>query len=238
VDTQTRHALKEDKFVAATQQSLGWLEEHRNKVIPASIALVVALAVVIGGFVFYQNREQAASAAFGQAMQDYGAPLIQPGQQVPTGVKVYTSSAERAKAANRLFVDVANKYGFTPSGRNAEYFAGLTYMEMGQNASAEASLKNVSGSMSRNLAALAKLALAVLYQQTGRNSDAIALLKDLINKPATTVPAGVAKLQLAALYEASNQPEQAKLIYAALKDQDKTGAAGQIAAQKLGGNAQ
>lgn len=237
MDTQTRHALKEDKFVAATQQGISWIDEHRSKVISASVAIVVALAVVIGGVIFYQNREVAASEAFGQAMGAYNAPLIQPGQQVPAGVQVFTSAADRAKAANKLFQAVADKYSLTPAGRNSLYFAGLTYMEMGQNASAESTLKQVSDSMDHNLAALAKLALASLYQQTGRNSSAIDLLKELAAKPTTTVPAGEAKLQLAALYEASNQPDQAKLIYAELKDKDKTGAAGQIAAQKLGGTA-
>ena len=44
----------------------------------------------------------------------------------------------------------------------------------------------------------------------------------------------MAKLQLASLYE-TTKPEEAKRLYAEIKDKDKTTAAGQIAAQKLQG---
>jgi len=66
-------------------------------------------------------------------MQAYQTPLAQPGEAVPPGVTTYPSIAERAKAANALFQAVANKYGMTPDGRNALYFAGLTYIEAGEN---------------------------------------------------------------------------------------------------------
>ena len=52
-------------------------------------------------------------------------------------------------------------------------------------------------------------------------------------KPSTAVPAGVAKLQLADLYMGENKPEEARKIYAELKDKDSKSAAGVIAAQKL-----
>ena len=235
VDTQTRHALKQDSFVTATQESLDWASDHRKRLITVGIAVAVVLLVIIVGAVIYQQRSAAASEAFGNAMQTYQAPLSQPGQQVPPSVQAFASIADRAKAANKLFLDVADKYSMTPDGRNARYFAGLTYMEMGQNAQAETTLKDVADSMNKNVAALGKLALASLYHQTGRNPAAIDLLNQLATKPTDTVPAGMAKLQLASLYESSNQPDEAKRIYAQLKDQDKTGAAGQIAAQKLSG---
>ena len=67
---------------------------------------------------------------------------------------------------------------------------GLTYMEMGQTASAEASLKDVAGSWNRNVASLAKLALADLYRQSGRDSQAIDLYNQMTDTPTDAVPAG------------------------------------------------
>ena len=49
MDSKTRHALKQDKFVTATQTGLSWIEIHRDRIIRASIAIVVVLAVLIGG---------------------------------------------------------------------------------------------------------------------------------------------------------------------------------------------
>jgi predicted negative regulator of RcsB-dependent stress response len=147
-------------------------------------------------------------------------------------VRTYPTAAARAQAANAGFVKVADSFGLTDAGKNALYFSGLTYMEMGNTAQAEATLEKTARNGDKNLAALANVALASLYRQSGRTSDAVALLNKLADHPATTVPAGEAKLQLAAIYEKTN-PEQARQIYAQLKDKDTKTAAGQIAAQKL-----
>jgi len=200
--------------------------------VSAGIVLAVILVVVIGALI-YNHRSDAADTAFGNAMQIYQTPLADPGQAVPPGVKTFPSIAERAKAANQLFVQTADQYGMTPSGKLSRYFAGLTYLEEGQNASAESTLKQVADGWDRDIASLGKLALAQLYQQTGRSQQAIDLLNQLSAKPSSTVSSGTAQLQLAEVYESMNQPEQAKKIYAQLKDKDAKGIAGMIAGQKL-----
>ena len=149
------------------------------------------------------------------------------------GVKTYTSIAERAKAANALFLAVANKYGMTPDGGNARYFAGLTEIEAGENQQAEETLKKVAGGWDSDLAALAKLALAQLYHETGRDPQAIDLYNQLTAKPTATVPAGLAQLQLADLYQSEGKADDAKKIYANLKDKDPKGRGRQTAAEKL-----
>ena len=233
MDQQTKKALKHDQFVDTTNQSLEWASENRRSVIVTSAIVLAAILIVVGGVLFYNSRASQASVAFGAAMQAYQTPLAAPGQPVPPGVKTYASVSDRAKAANDLFMDVANKYGMTPDGKVARYFAGLTYLEEGQNASAESTLKQVASGWNGDLAALAKLSLAQLYRQTGRDSQAIDLYNEITAKPANTVPGGVAQLQLAELYEAQGKPDLAKKIYAQLKDKDPKGPAGMIAAQKL-----
>jgi len=233
VDQQTKQALKHDQFVDTTQHGLEWASENRRSLIVTSAVVLAAILVVVAGALIYNSRANQASVAFGAAMQAYQTPLAAPGQQVPPGVKTYASATERAKAANDLFNGVADKYGMTPDGRVARYFAGLTYMEEGQNGPAESTLKQVASGWNGDLAALAKIALAQLYRQTGRDSQAVDLYNELTAKPTTTVPAGLAQLQLAELYEAQGKPELAKKIYAQLKDKDAKGPAGTLAAQKL-----
>jgi predicted negative regulator of RcsB-dependent stress response len=233
VDQQTRQALKHDQFVDTTQHGLEWASRNRRPLILTGAIVAALLLIVIIGAVIFNHRSEQASIAFGNAMQVYQTPLAAPGQQVPPGVKTFPSAAERAKAANPLFLQVADSYGMTHSGRLARYFAGLTYIEAGQNAPAESTLKQAAGSWDSDLSSLAKLALAQLYRQTGRDQQAIDLYTDLAAHPTTTVPAGTAQLQLADLYEAQNKPEMAKKIYAQLKDKDAKGPAGMIAAQKL-----
>ena len=233
MDQQTRAALKKDKFVTTTTHGLEWASENRQSLVRNGGILLAVIVIAIVSVVVYSSRSEAASVAFGAAMQAYQTPLAQPGQVVPPGTTTYSSIAERAKAANALFLSVADKYGMTPDGRNARYFAGLTYIEAGQNQQAEETLKKVAGGWNSNLAALAKFALAQLYHNTGRDSEAIDLYNQLSAKPTTTVPYGLAQLQLADLYQSEGKADTAKNIYASLKDKDPKGAAGITAAEKL-----
>jgi tetratricopeptide (TPR) repeat protein len=192
---------------------------------------VVVLALIVAGIVFYTQRATAAAAALGSALDAYSSQLAQPGQPITKGV--FATGADRAKAANQQFVQVANKYGWLPEGAKAHYFAGITYQELGQNGQAETEFKTAANSWDSNLSSLAKFALAGFYHQTGHDGQAIDLYNGLIAKPTTAVPAYTSQLALADVYDAAGKTEQAKQIWAKVKDADKTGSAGSIAAQKL-----
>jgi tetratricopeptide (TPR) repeat protein len=239
VDNRTKRNLKQpDQFIAITESGIGWASSHRQTTIIAVASAVAFILLLAGGITLYQHRSNAAATAFGAAMETYNTPLATPGQAVPPGMKTYTSAAERANAANAAFVSVAHQYGMERSGKLAQYFAGLTYMEEGQNGSAEDTLKKVAGDFDKDIAALGKLALAQLYQQTGRDAQATDLYNELTKSNATTVPSGLAQLQLAAMYNSEGKVSEARTIYAKLKDSDKDkkgnpGPAGTIAEEKL-----
>lgn len=232
VDTQTRHALKQDKFVTAANSGLDWIGEHRNFALRWGAAVVLLAAVVVTAIIVWQKRDAAANQLLGQAMDIYNTPIAAPNQPAEPGEKPYATAADRAKAANPLFQETADRYGWTRPGIMARYFAGITALDLGQNSNAEADLEKASHSHDGNLSALAKMALANIYEQSGRNSQAIGLFQDLIQHPTTTVPKAEAQLQLAELYETS-QPEEARRLYAVIKDQNKETDAAQVASQKL-----
>lgn len=236
MDNQTRHALKGDKFAEATQSSVTWIGEHRANVMRYAVIAAVVVVVLCGLLVARFMRSSAADAALGAAMDTYTAPLAVPGAPAEAGV--YATGADRAKAANQKFLAVADQYGWLPEGIKAHYFAGVTYAELEQNGPAETELKKAAGAWDRNVSNLAKLALAGLYHQTGRDQQAIDLYNEIIGKPSVTVSAAAAQLDLADLYATSGKTDQAKALWARVKDSDKEGAAGSIAAQKLSGNAQ
>jgi tetratricopeptide (TPR) repeat protein len=233
VDTQTRHALKGDKFAQATKTSVSWLSGHRSNVIRWAITGAVVIVAVVASLILWTVRESAAQSALGQAMDTYTAPLALPGAPAQSGT--YATTADRSKVANQQFKAVADKYGWLPEGAKASYFAGVTDQELGQTAAAESELKSVAGSWNHNVANLAKVALASIYHQTSRDQQAIDLYNEIIAKPSDTVTAGTAQLDLADLYVATGKDAQAKALWAKLKDSDKDGAAGSIAAQKLAG---
>jgi tetratricopeptide (TPR) repeat protein len=236
VKTETRHALKQDRFAQAAQGGVSWVTEHRSGVMRWLVTGGIVIVVLVGALVFWNIKSSAAESALGAALDTYSAQLNIPGAPAEKGS--YATAQDRSKAANQQFVDVAKKYGWLPEGAKAHYFAGVTYQELGQNASAETELKAAAGSWSHNVSNLARLALAGLYHQTGRDAQAIELYNELAAKPSVTVSTAVAQLNLADLYVAQGKQDQARALWAKIKDADKDGMAGSIASQKLTGKQQ
>lgn len=226
------HSAKQE-FIHAAPTFADWATRN-SKTLVTVLSSAVGLLLVAGvGFLINNSRNQSALEQFGSAMHIYESAVVAPGQPTAPGEKTYPTAADRARAANAAFAAVADKYSMTTAGRNAKYMAALTAYDMGQTATAESQLKDLSSSWSSDVAALSKLSLAQIYEQTGRASDAIALFDELTKKPTTTVPAGLAQLQLASLYESQGKTADAKKIYAQLKDKDAQSAVGEMAAQKL-----
>jgi len=212
---------------------MDWVSGHRSGVLRWVIVVVVVVVVTAGALVYWGWSSSKADTALGAALDIYSSPLLPPGAPAVSGS--YATSADRSKAANQQFLAVAKQYGWLPEGAKAHYFAGVTYEELGNNASAEAELKIAGDSWNRNLANLAKLALAGLYHQMDRDPEAINIYNALAAKPSETVPAAVAQLDLADMYVEEGKVEQARKLWATVKDADKDGVAGALAAQKLGG---
>lgn len=231
MDTQTRHALKKDKLAQAAATSASWVEEHRTGVLRWVISAGAMLFLAVGVTVYWNVRTSAADLALGAAVDLYNQPLAVPGEPPEAGV--YTSATAQATEANREFVAIAHDYRWLPEGTKARYFAGVTYLELGQNGPAETELKAAADSLDRNLANLARMALAGLYHQTGRDNQAVDLYNALAAKPSETVSASVARLALADLYVAEGKQDQARLLWAKIKDADKDSAAASIAQEKL-----
>jgi TolA-binding protein len=232
VDTQTRHALKHDRFVDSTNATLDWATENRGTLIRYGIIGLAVIALIIAAIWTYAVRQQKAQDLLGQALSIYETPLRVPGEPADQAQGSFDSAAARAKAAYPLFKKTADEYGWLRPGEDARYFAGLADMDMGDQAKAESDLKKAAKAHDGNIAALAQMALASLYVQTNRTSQAMDIYNKLIQHPTATVPASAAQLELASLYENTN-PDKAKQIYAEVKDKNSKTAAGQIAAEKL-----
>lgn len=234
MEIQTTPSGTPGSFSRVTNPGASWLEKNRALALRLSVVGAALLLIIIAGSIWASNQSAKAQDAFSSAMDVYDSPLLQPGQPPVPNAKVYASAAARAKDANPLFRDVASKYGMFKAGANARYFAGLTSEDLGDNASAEAAFKQVASNRDAGLAAVAKMALASLYINTGRQAQGYDVYHDVIDHPTTTVSANAARLALAAAEQSTN-PQAARELYAKIKDTDKTTAAGQIAAQKLGG---
>ncbi len=199
----------------------------------AAVAVAVILAVIIGGWTYVGYRNQQARGMLGAAIDKYNAAIRPAGQPATPEMLTYASAAERAKAANAEFAQIAQKYSFTESGRIARYFEGVTLRDMGDTAAAEKQLSEVASGWDKSLAGLAKLALAGLYADSNQTTKAIDLYKQLIDHPANSVGKWTPQFELAELYQANNQPQDARKLYEQLQKESPTTPIGQVATQKL-----
>jgi TolA-binding protein len=237
VRAETRHQLKQDAFSRVTMQAAektaNWSVEHQSTLIVSAVIVAILLGVGIGGWYYLSAQDEKASLDFSQAVRIMDTPLRPAGSPEQPDFPTYASDKDRAQAAQKLFQAIVEKYPYTHAAGMAHYFLGVTAVSLSDNATAERNFKEVISSGSRDVAALAKFALAGLYGQTNRTKDAVGLYQELINKPTASVSKVTAQLQLASLYQNSSQPLDAKRIYEEIKKESPAGEGAQMATQKL-----
>ena len=228
----TRRQLKEDKFAEKTKEAVQWTAGHQRVVTWAFILVVLGLGGYFGYTTLESRQSEAANAALGGAMRTLNDQLRPAGTPPVEGEQSFTSVADRAKAAGKQFKAVADQYSHTKPGKIARYMEGVAAMEAGDGASAEQQFKAVAGSSDKDVAALAKMALASYYRSSNKLSDATRIYKDLQEHPTDTVSKVQAQLAMAEMYENSD-PQQAASLYKQIQQENPANLAGQMAATRL-----
>ena len=224
----TRQELKQDKFAETAAEAAHWTVEHRAKITTVIVVIVAAIVIGAGGWWYLQSQGQAASTELGKALAIYSAPVVPQGTPKEGEQIMFYSPQERAIAAKNAFYAISSKYGMTHAGRYAHFLAAVSETELDNYKVAEDQLKQVTEVRDAPVASLAKLTLAGVYLNEGRENDAVALYKNLIDHPTTTVPKSRAQLALANVY-ASKQPSAAAAIYDQMAKDDPKGVGAEVA---------
>jgi len=237
VRAETRHQLKQDAFsrvaIGAAEKTADWTVQHRITIIVAAIVAVVLIGGVIGAWYYLNVQDQKASLDLSIGVRTMQTPLRPAGTPEQPDFPTFTSAKERAQAAQKQFQAIVDTYPHTRSADMARYFLGVTAQTLSDNAAAERHFKEVASVGNRDLASIAKDALAALYGQTNRTKEAVEIYQELIKKPTAAVSKVTAQLQLAELYQNSNQPLDAKKMYEQIKKENPGNEAAEIANQRL-----
>lgn len=207
----TRHELKEqlqhDAFAENVSGVISYASSHREKLTRwAIIAGVVLIAAGIALWYSSYRREQRRNdlqAAFAV----YEAPV---GSSAVVG-KTFSNQDEKNKASLKAFSEVAAKDDGSEEGRIARYYVGVLKAQTGDSKGAETDLRAVA-SAGGEISALAKIALSQLLSGEKRQTEAQALLREVVNKPTDLVSKTQAQLLLAQSLESSNPAEAKKLL--------------------------
>lgn len=234
---ETRHQLKSDRFTRATigaaEATAHWTVEHKSKLIVGTVAVIVVLTAVLGTWYYLEQQDGKANVKLSEAVRTLSTQIRPAGTPETPNLPSFASAEERASAAKKQLQAIVDQYPHTRTADIARYMLGTTAIEVGDNTTAEKQLREVADIHNRNIASLAKLALAGLYGNTNRTKDALDLYKQLIDKPSDTVSKVTGQLQLAELYESSQQPAEAKRIYEQIVKENPKTEAEQIAQTKL-----
>ena len=228
----TRRQLKEDKFAVKTKEAVAWTAIHQ-RALAWSVGLILA---GIGGYLAYSTwdsrQSEAANVGLGGAMRTFTDQLRPAGTPQSEAAESFSSIAERAKAAEKQFQVVADEYPYTKAGKIARYMQGVASAQAGNTSAAEQQLKTAANSSEKNIAALAKMALASQYRASNKLSDATRIYKDLQDHPTDTVSKAQAQLAMAEMYE-NTDPQQAASIYQQIQKESPGSPAAQFAGARL-----
>ena len=219
--------------IGAAEKTADWTVQHRTTIIVAAIVAVVLIGTVIGAWYYLNAQDQKASLDLSIAVRTMNTPLRPAGTPEQPDFPTFTSAKDRAQAAQKQFQAIVDKYPHTRSADMAHYFLGVSAQTLSDYAAAERHFKQVVSAGNRDLASVAKDALAALYGQTNRTKEAVELYQELIKKPTASVSKVAAQLQLAELYQNSNQPLDAKKMYEQIKKENPGNEAAEIANQRL-----
>ncbi|MGO9403251.1 MAG: tetratricopeptide repeat protein [Terriglobales bacterium] len=233
---ETRHQLKQDRFskvtMEAAENAAHWTEEHKTKLIVIVVAVAVIAAIVFGGWYYINSQDEKASAELSTAVRTLETPIRPAGVPPQPGYDSFASIQERATTARKQFQAIADNYPQTHTADMARYFVGLASAQLGDNAAAERSLQLAAASSNADLAALGKFALATVYRTENKDTQAVDLYKQLIDKPTIVVSKATAQLELAAYYETQNKPDEAKRIYEQVEKENPASEAGSLSQRR------
>ena len=218
----------------AAEQTVHWTVEHQSKLIVAGVVVAIVIAAIIGGWYYNERQDEKASAEFGKALQTLDMPVRPAGMPPQPDTPSFASSKNAPLKLTNSFrnLSINIRIPMLPTSR-AIFWASLL-PNLAIIPPPSVSSKQSPDYHNRDLSALAKLALAGVYRDTNRTSDAVNLYKQLMEKPSHTVSKSAAEFQLAETYQGAGMTADAKKQYEQIqKEAPAQSEANQLASAKL-----
>jgi hypothetical protein len=211
----TRKELKSDQVAVTVEQTVDYVQAHQRPIIQVVIG-AVALAVIIGGVVFYRTQQaEVRDARLAEGVRIAQAPVGSAGSPDSPG---FPTMDAKAAEETKVFSKIVADYPGSEQGYIAQYY--LAGVDASQSRLEEARKKysEVAKNAGANTASLAKFAMAQILLQENKESDAEAILRDLVDHPTDMVSADQAKITLAQALKTKNPAEARKLLEPLAKD--------------------
>ncbi len=209
----TRHDLKKDELQTTLEQFEQFIRQRYKEILAVVGALLVIVGAAAGLKTYSDRQEDRANAQLGKGLRTFRAYV---GSATPgtlgASTESFPTAQEKYKRALQEFGEITRRFPRSKPAAIARYHIGVCQAQLGDQVGAVKTLQEASRTPDRNIAALAKLALAGELAKSGKVEDAAKLYQDLVSHPASTVPRATALVAMADAYRAS-RPAQARQIY-------------------------
>ena len=211
----TRKELKSDQVAVTVEQTVDYVQAHQKPIVQIVIG-VVALAVIIGGIVFYRGQQQEVrDARLAEAVRVAQAPVG--GAAQPDSLSFPTMEAKAAEET-KVFSKLLADYPGTQQGYIAQYYLAGVDASQARMEEARKKYDDVAKNADANTASLAKFAMAQILLQENKTADGQAMLKDIMDHPTEMVSKEQAIVTLATSMKATNPAEAKKLLEPLVKE--------------------
>lgn len=181
-----------------------YYEKNKKRI---NLIVGTVLVVVVGYFsyttLYQQPTEEKAATAMMTAQRYFQTDSL--------------NYALNGDGQHQGFLNIIRKYGSTPSGNLANYYAGVSYLQMGDYDNAIKHLEDFNGKGTL-VAYAAWGALGDAYMEKGNIAKGIDNYKKAASKADDELYAPVYLQRLAMAYEMNNQNDDAKNAYLKLKN--------------------
>jgi tetratricopeptide (TPR) repeat protein len=212
----TRHEiLKEDKFLVTVEKVRDYYLKHQKQILVGASIVVGVTLLVTGGIYFFAHQSQQAKDELSQALRIYHAPVTSAGvPEAPPSANEpsFKSAKEKYEKALAEFQKIGSRYSSHPVGKIARYYTGLSLLGLDRSQEAISALEPLSKEKS-DYGALARLALAEVYESKGDLNKAAETYKQIVESNSVVTPRDVNMMHLAQLYESQNKAGEATKIY-------------------------
>ena len=212
----SRKELKTDKIHSAIEHGAEAVYSHKQLTLYVLLVILAGAVAWASWSVYHDRQSAAASAQFDSAMRAYSGRIGAAPDPSDPREPVYADETARANDALAKFTAVAEKYPSTDPGRLARYYAALCLEDLERHNQALESLKKISSSRDKELAAMARFQVAVIDSRTGKADEAVKIFRELADKPSIFVTRQMALLEMAGALRQTN-PKEAGNVYQQIK---------------------
>jgi predicted negative regulator of RcsB-dependent stress response len=208
-----KEILAEDPVHEAMIRLIEFFQANGKQIGILAVAAVLVGIGIYGGLQYLDSRQMQAQEQLGKGIGFFGAQVAPDASDDPYAkgsAPLFRSDKAKYEAAAKEFSNALSRYGYSKVSVIAQYYLGLSQLQLGQKKEAIQNLEKVAGnSKNRTVGFLAKKVLAADYVGSGNYKGAREILEGMIRDPQCDLPKEDLNIDLSRVLVAQGKRDEA-----------------------------